>query len=606
MADDRPPDSAVTDRPASDRLETWGEIAAYLGREIRTVQRWEKAMGLPVRRLGAGPDKLSRVFALKHELDVWWREHETLRSGSDSSEDSSTSITPVAPQPSPPDQLVVDDRVSRRRVFQWAVLIALTALLTYLVPKEIAHYWPSRVILGVQPFQNLGPKEEDFIASGLTEEMVSRLGQLHPNRLTVLRLTAAGGTGAKNIRASYVLQGTVRRFNDQVAVTAQLTQTSNQTIVWGNSYERDVKDLLRVQAEVADAIASEVFNKLPHTTAPAREVNREAYLSYLEGRYFWSRRTAENIQKASASFEKSIRADPTYAPAYAGLADCYELLGSAPYTAMPPREAFPKAEAAARKALELDPSLAEAHVSLGYADLAYEWDVAAADREFRRALELRPGYATGHQFYAYSLTVMGNLSEAIAERKKAVELDPINPLMASALGEAYYQARQFDRTIEQNQRALELDPTYAIALVNIGRAYQQKGMHRQAQAAFQKILSFAPDDPAILALLGHEYAVSGRRSEALQVAAQLKNISTRRYVPALYFALISTGLGDKDGAFRWMDAAVHERTEYLVYLASEPLADPLRNDPRFADLTKRVGIRLLSSAAAQPPASDTQ
>jgi tetratricopeptide (TPR) repeat protein len=446
-------------------------------------------------------------------------------------------------------------------------------------------------VLAVQPFQNMGAKEDNLIAAGLTEEMVTRLGQLHPRRMTVLQLTASNSKVA-SIRSTYLLRGTIRRYDTRVAITAQLIQTSNQSVAWGNSYERDVKDLLRVQGEVADAIASEVFTNLPHATAPAREVNREAYLAYLEGRYFWRRRTAEDIQKATALFEKSIRVDPTYAPAYAGLADCYELSASAPYTAVPPREAFPKAEATARKALELDPSLAEAHVSLGYADLAYEWNIAAADREFRRALELRPGDATAHQFYGYSLTAMGKLSEAIAERKKAVDLEPINPLMASALGEAYYQARQFDRTIEQNQRALELDPTYAIALVNIGRAYQQKGMHAQAQAAYQKILSFVPDDPAVLALLGHEYAVSGRRAEAQQIAAQLKNISTRRYVPALYFALISTGLGDKDDAFRWMDAAVQEKTEYLVYLATEPLADPLRNDPRFADLVKRVGVQV--------------
>lgn len=595
MAEERPSHPDVEESPRGSRLETWGEIAAYLGREIRTVQRWEKSMGLPIRRLGAGADKQSRVFAFRHELDAWWQEHETLRSTPDSGEDAvatnpSISTVPSSALPPDPAGTATDTRGVLSKLRNWIALVAGTILLTIFIPKLVEYYWPSRIVFAVEPFQNLGSKEDDLIAAGLTEEMISRLGQLHPRRMTVLPLAAANSKVA-GIRSTYVLRGTIRRYDTQVAVTAQLIQTNNQNVLWGNSYERDVKDLLRVQAEVADAIASEVFTKLPHATAPAREVNREAYLSYLEGRYFWSRRTAEDIQKATALFEKSIRVDPTYAPAYAGLADCYELSASAPYTAVPPKEAFPKAEAAARKALELDPLLAEAHVSLGYAELAYEWDVAAADREFRRALQLRPSDATAHQFYAYALTAMGKLSEAIAERKRAVDLDPINPLMASALGEAYYQARQFDQTIEQNQRALELDPTYAIALVNIGRAYQQKGMHPQAQAAFQKILSAVPDDPAVLALLGHEYAVSGRRADAQQIAAQLKNISTRRYVPSLYFALISTGLGDKDDAFRWMEAAVEERAEYLVYLGSEPLADPLRRDPRFAELIRRVGIR---------------
>ncbi len=591
MAEERPSHPEVEESPRGSRLETWGEIAAYLGREIRTVQRWEKSMGLPIRRLGSGTDKQSRVYAFRHELDAWWQEHEILGTASDSSEDVSAaeSATAVAPSPDP-TATIQEDGTRARRAVQWLMLVVGTVLLTITIPKLVDHFWPPRIVLAVQPFQNLGSKEDDFIAAGLTEEMITRLAQLHPNRMSVLPLGVVSRNGA-SIHSTYILRGTIRRYESQVAVTAQLIQSSNQSVAWGNSYERDVKDLLRVQAEVADAIASEVLSKLPHTTAPAREVNREAYLAYLEGRYFWSRRTAEDIQKATALFAKSIRVDPTYAPAYAGLADCYELSASAPYTAVPPKEAFPKAEATARRALELDPSLAEAYVSLGYAELAYEWNAAAADREFRRALQLRPNYATAHQFYAYSLTAMGKLSEAIAERKKAVELDPINPLMASALGEAYYQARQFDQTIAQNQRALELDPTYAIALVNIGRAYQQKGMHPQAQAAFQKILSVVPHDPAVLALLGHEYAVSGRRADAQQIAAQLKNISTRRYVPALYFALISTGLGDKDDAFRWMDVAAEERAEYLVYLGSEPLADPLRSDPRFADLISRVGIQ---------------
>jgi tetratricopeptide (TPR) repeat protein len=187
---------------------------------------------------------------------------------------------------------------------------------------------------------------------------------------------------------------------------------------------------------------------------------------------------------------------------------------------------------------------------------------------------------------------MGKLAEAIAERKKAVDLDPGSPLMASALGEAYYQARMFDKTIEQNQRALGLDPTYAIALVNIGRAYQQKGMHAQAQAAFQKVLAGVPENPAVLALLGHDYAVSGRREDALRILHQLKDISDRHYVPALYFALLYTGLSDRDNAFRWMNTAVEERTEYLIYLGTEPVADPLRRDPRFPDLVRRVGIPL--------------
>lgn len=605
MVEERPSQPDVDASARRQRFETWGEIAAYLGREIRTVQRWEKSLGLPIRRLGGFSDKQSRVFAFKHELDAWWQEHETVGNGTSLAQEPPAPTTTDEQQtPSerqPPNRTPKTVRSSHRKVIAGAaavIAVAAAVALSLLIPR----WWPSRIVLAVQPFQNLGNKNDDFIAVGLTEEMIAQLGQLHPTRMSVLPLAAANKMSGR--RATYLLRGTVRSYGDQVAITAQLIEIGNQSVAWGGSYQRDVKDLLRVQAEVANSIALEVFDKLPNSRRPAREVNPDAYLSYLEGRYFWSRRTAAEIQKAIGAFEKSVAADPTYAPAYAGLADCYELLGSAPYTAIRPSEAFPKAEAAARKALELDPSLGEAHVSLGYADLAYAWDFPAADREFRRALELRPDYATGHQFYAYSLTVMGRLSDAIAERKKAAELDPGSPLMASALGEAYYQARRFDNTIEENQRALELDPTYAIALVNIGRAYQQKGMHAQAQAAFQKVLAAVPENPAVLALVGHDYAVSGRHEDALEILGRLHDVSIHHYVPALYFALLYTGLSDRDNAFLWMNRAVEERTEYLIYLGTEPVADPLRSDRRFPDLVRRVGIPLESvpQLAEQAPA----
>jgi tetratricopeptide (TPR) repeat protein len=395
----------------------------------------------------------------------------------------------------------------------------------------------------------------------------------------------------KDIHANYLLEGGVRVSGQRVAITAQLFQVRDHTLVWGESYERDLQDVLRIQGEVAGAIAGGVLNKLPHAQPSIRQVNREAYLAYLEGRYFWNKRTEEGFAKAITLFRRSIEIDPTYAPSYAGLADCYELLGSAPYSTLTPQEAFPQAEAAARKALELDSTLAAAHVPLGYSQLVYERNFPEARKEFETAIQLGPGYATAHQFYGYYLTAMGKSDEAIAERKKAVELDPISPLLNSALGEAYYHARRFDVTIEQNKRALELDPSYAIALVNIGRAYEQMGMHQQARDAFQQILTAAPEDPAILALMGHEYAVSGDKVNANKTLAKLTVLSNRKYVPAIYFAVVYIGLNRKDDAFKWLDKAYDERCEYLVYLGSEPLADPLRSDPRFSRLLTRIGLR---------------
>ena len=488
----RPPvqNRPADDRPASDRLDSWKEIAAYLRKEVRTVQRWERSSDLPVRRLAHA--KMGTVFAYKSDLDAWWRDSqtklETEESRTDTDSDSSRSKIAVPTTPAkrsgstpilnPPVE-PANDRFRRNLLLSLVIVLALAAPLILFWRRMSERNAPGKpkVILAVRPFKNMsGNADQDFLADGLTEEMITRLGQLHPDEMAVIRLSPAYASSSldrlgKDIRANYVLEGSVRRSGERVAIAAQLIQASDQTQVWGESYERDLQDVLRIQAEVASAIAGGVLNKLPHSQPPARQVNREAYLAYLEGRYFWNKRTEDGFRRAITSFQRSIEIDPTYAPPYAGLADCYELLGSAPYSTLPPKDAFPKAEAAARKALELDSTLAEAHVPLGYSQLVYERNLPEARREFERALQLRPEYATAHQFYGYYLTAVGKLDDAITERKKALELDPISPLLNSALGEAYYHARRFDITIEENKKALELDPSYAIALVNIGRAY---------------------------------------------------------------------------------------------------------------------------------------
>jgi len=581
-------------------LEGWKAIADYLGKTERTVQRWEKTKGLPVRRLRTDSEaELPRVYAYRSELDAWWAQ---LTERDDKTD----------PVLSPPElDSGAESKIHKptRPAMGWRQIrlaaiasIVCVSLGLALWREHQQHHSPvGRVLLAVRPFRNLsGDPAQDYIGAALSEELVSRLGRLRPQRLVVVRLRGAYANESlehldKGLHAAYVLEGSALRAGDQVAITAQLIQIDNQSVTWGQSYSGDVKDLLRIQSEFAATIASAVLDKLPHDTPPAREVNREAYLDYLEGRYFWNKRTPEGFAKAITLFRKSIQIDPNYAPPYAGLADCYQLLGSAPYTALPPAEAFPKAEAAAKSALQFDETLAEAHVSLGASQLVYERNIPEAKKEFLRALELRPDYATGHQFYAYYLTSVGRLDEAIAERQKAVELDPLSPLLATALGEAYYQARQFDGSIAQNQRALELDPSFTVALVNVGRAYQVKGLHPQARAAFQKILALSPDEPAVLALLGHEYASSGEQAQANRIILKLKQISQHRYLPSLYIALVYTGMGDKELAFQWLDKAYAERSDYLVYLPTEPMADPLRGDPRFDALLKRLGLAAVKS-----------
>jgi tetratricopeptide (TPR) repeat protein len=343
---------------------------------------------------------------------------------------------------------------------------------------------------------------------------------------------------------------------------------------------------------VVDDIVQKILAALPSDIQPAHQVNPRAYEAYLRGRFQWNLRTTESLLQATSSFQTAISYDASYAPSYAGLADCYALLGSAPYTALPPEEAFPKAKANALKALALDEDLAEAHVSLGYSALVYDWNYPEAEKEFNKAIQLRPDYATAHQYYAYYLTATANLNQAILERQRAIQIEPKSPLLNTALGEAYFQARRFRDSIGPNQEALSIDPHYGDAIINIGRAYEQMGMYPRAQQAYQSILAFAPHDPALLALLGHLYAVSGRHAAAREIISQLQQMNTNkdRYVSSLYVALIYIGLGEKDQAFAWLDKAYAERCEYLVYLPTEPMADPLRSDPRFDALLKRLRL----------------
>ena len=447
-ADGIEPQPTMQHRPANDRLDSWKEIAAYLKKEVRTVQRWEKNLGLPVRRLTQG--KQGTVFAYKSDLDAWWHESQSridleenkTAGDGDSSGSNVVVLAPVAEL----DRATGDDGRSDRS----PRLVLVIALFVIAVAVPVSIFWPQirnriwpstpKITLAVRPFKNMsGDPSQDFVADGLTEEMITWLGQLHPEEMGVIRLSPAYASSdldriGKDIHANYVLEGSVRVSGQRVAITAQLFQVSDHTLVWGEPYERDLQDVLRIQAEVAGAIANGVLNKLPHAPPSVRQVNREAYLAYLEGRYFWNKRTEEGFAKAMTLFQRSIQIDPSYAPPYAGLADCYELLGSAPYSTLTPKKAFPQAEAAARKALELDSTLAEAHVSLGYSQLAYEWNFPEARKEFEKAHQLRPGYATGHQFYGYYLTAMGKLDEAIAETKKGCRIGSDQSVTALGFG----------------------------------------------------------------------------------------------------------------------------------------------------------------------------
>jgi tetratricopeptide (TPR) repeat protein len=319
----------------------------------------------------------------------------------------------------------------------------------------------------------------------------------------------------------------------------------------------------------------------------ARPIAPEAYESYLRGRFFWNQRSADGLQRATELFERAITIDAGYAPAHAGLADCYALLSTIAVGALKPALAMPKAEAAANRALELDPRLAEAHASLAYAQLFFDWDWNRAETSFRRALEFNPGYATAHHWYAEYLTTLGRTSDSLEELRRAQELDPLSLAIPSALASNFYFERDYDRVIEHSRRTLEADPNFVLAYLNLGRAYGQKRMHRQAIAEFKKAHELSPDSAAIKMALGHAYGVAGKKAEATAILDRLRRLAKQRYVPAFHFAALYSGLGDVEQSFKWLAKARDERCDYFVFLDREPFADPLRRDPRFQALIPR-------------------
>jgi len=575
-------------------LDGWKQIAEYLGRTERTVQRWEKNKGLPVRRLQAdSPEEQPRVFAYKSEIDLWWKEHQT-RLKEDSPDEEPTVVVPPTPAPPPAPR---PNRLPIYVILAVAVVVAAGAISWRWIRDSL---WPQEKVLGVMPVRNLtggGDAVPQQLADGLTEQMLTALSRLQNRRFRVIGLPP--GPVPQNIHLEYQLTGSVQRAGNQVAITAQLVLSKDQSRIWGNTYKRDFRDaqdLIPIEIEISDAIINEA-RPLLSGESQSRPANREANEAYLWGRLFWDKRTTDSLFKAVKYFERAKELDPAYAPAYAGLADCYFLLGSVPYTAMRPSEAFPKAEASARKALELDPYLAEAHISLGYSALVYRRNFAEAEEQFQTAIRLRPGYPPAHEFYAYYLTARGRIEEAVKERQIATDLDPISPIFYAALGEAYYQGRQFDLAIQENQKSLLADPTYADALMNIARSYEQLRNYNQADAILQRVLAAAPNEPAVIAMAGHEYAVSGDLASARRMVSRLQQLSQTRYVSPLYPALVYIGLGDHNAAFHSLDQAYDDGSDYLVYLGTDPWADPLRGDPRFQALLKKLGISSTQVAA---------
>jgi tetratricopeptide (TPR) repeat protein len=391
---------------------------------------------------------------------------------------------------------------------------------------------------------------------------------------------------------AYLLEGSLRRAGDRILVSAHLIRVQDQTHLWAGSYERDLRDVLALQSEVAHAIAREIDVKLTSQAEArathARPIDPRAHEFHLKGRYFWNKRSEEGYTRAILYFEQAIAHDPGYAQAYAGLADAYALLGSIPNAELPRSEAMPRARVAALKALELDEGLAEAHTSLAFVRMHFEWDWSGAKREFARALDLNPGYATAHHWYAFWLIAQGQAEDALREIRLAQELDPLSLIINTDVAEMWYYARRYDEAIEQARRTVEMDTGFALARRLLGVAYRAK---RQFAPAIQELETAARVGGLradVLASLGHAYAEAGRTQEARKVLAELEQASGDRPDMAHWIATILAGLGEKDQAFAWLERSYQEHNGALILFRVAPELDPLHSDSRFQDLVRRV------------------
>jgi len=454
--------------------------------------------------------------------------------------------------------------------------------------------------LAVLPLDNLsGEASQNYFADGMTDELITDLAQISALRV-ISRTSVMVYKGARKplpqiareLNVDAVVEGTVLRSGDRVRITAQLIEASTDKHLWSQSYEGDLRDTLTLQKKVARAIADQIrINLTPREEAALKSVkvvNPEAYESYLKGRYFWNKRSADGLKAALAYFKQAIEEDPKYAQAYSGLADTYALLGDWQYAVMTPKEAFPQAKAAAIKALELDSTLGEAHNSLAFVLDGFDWDFDSAGKEFQRAIELNPGYATAHHWYAWHLSLLGRYDEAIAEMRKAENLGPLSLIINADLAELLVLAHSDDESIRQSRKTIEMDPNFALAHNQLAQAYLQKQMYDEAVAELKTAVQLSGGSPAFIANLARAYVASGKRNEAVKLLGDLKKRSNPGYSNASEIAVIYVSLGDTDQAMNWLEKGYDERFNPGVLL--RPGFDPLRSDPRFQSLVHRIGL----------------
>jgi TolB-like protein/Flp pilus assembly protein TadD len=580
------PSSGLREPSVSERLDSWKKIAAYLKRDESTVRRWEKE-GLPVHR--HAHKKKATIYAFTSEIDAWWNVGRVRLEAAE----------PVAAGP-------------RRRVGWWAAagLVALgvgvgaalnvAGVRDRLLGRPVAGEITSIAVL---PLKNLsGDPGQDYFADGMTEALITELGKISALRVLSYRSVIGYRQSAKpssemahELKVDALLEGGVVGRGDRIRITANLVEGARQRHLWAETYEFDSRDIVAMQGKVARDVARQIRVKLtPQEQARLttnRRVNPEAYEAYLLGRAYFNK-IPSGWKRAKDSFEQAIAKDPGYAPAYAGLALVYSRIRGS--LTRDPSANRVQARQWAEKALELDNTLAEAHTALArVAQNEYDW--AGSEREFRRAIELNPGYALARIWYAQYLYATQRFEEAVTQAQVAQQLDPASLFVITRAGAAYFFAGRVEEAMATWQRARELDPTHPDVGLLPGRSYVKLGMNQDAIAVLEKALIFTERDPLVLGALAHAYARAGRREEARKLVGELKRLDERleaegRSIPRFSFIWAYAGLGDKEQAFAWLEKAYQERRDRVFLLNVDPLLNPLRSEPRFQDLVRRVGL----------------
>jgi TolB-like protein/tetratricopeptide (TPR) repeat protein len=474
----------------------------------------------------------------------------------------------------------------------------------FTIPVRVAAK-PSRpaaekVMLAVLPFENLSPDpRQEYFSDGLTEEMITQLSRLNPERLSVIARTSAmmfKGTKKRiadignALGVQYVVEGSVRRSDKQLRISAQLIRVDDETHVWAKNFERSLGDVLKIQAEVARSIAAEIQIKLgphsEHTLMQVAEVSPEAHEAYLRGRHSWNKRTEAGMRKSIVHYEEAIHLDPEYAMAHAGVADSYVMLACRGM--VPAKETFRKAKTAARKAIDLDGSLGIAHASLAHVRL-HDWDWEGLEKDFRRAIELDPSHAIAYYWFGEFLMSMGRPEEAITVTEEAHRMDPLSPVIGASLAMILYLSRQYDRALDVAERMREIHPEHFLPHLRMGLILVQKGSHQRAIAELTTAVALANRSTETLAALAAAFAAAGNNEQAKELLSQLERSQPQRYVLPYNIAKIYAAARNKSKAFDWLDKAYDEGNPDLIELNSEPIFDGIRRDARFLDLERRVG-----------------